>query len=676
MSRRRRKRRFALSVWPALLLVSAAMVAASARADGGERGETLVLTEPLENDIFRAGDTIEISGTVEGPGFENYSADWGFGQSPTEWFTTGIELMNGGTEPVVDGTLAFWDTAAITEPTYATLRVIAVFADAQLEERRTLYFDPTFKEGWPAKLYGDPDVIAFVEPTAADLNNDGYQEVIVYLAGVVPLLYVVDHSGAVLPGFPVEVEPTSDIDVRLPYPSVADLNNDGLDEIVVFRPKNRSGNCSDPPCVLVYDCAGQLLSTFPVSYPDHPDFTGSCREFSWGRQRLSLADLDRDGSLEIVIISEMAVTVLDNQGNTLDGWPKALPGWVAGPHEGYASFGNLDDDADLEIVIADDWSDPPNQPGEDKGRVYAFNVDGTDVPGWPLDTRDYSFASPSIGDIDDDGQEEIVVAFRDVYSQPCDWGVVVYEADATIAAGWPQLAGEKIFSNPALADFDSDGQLEIVVSLDNSRTYVFRSDGTIVDGWPQSMCWTDWYSPIVGDITGDGVPDVIANTEDRPACSVYARDFQGGLIGGFPKITGASVLSPPALADIDNDGYVELIATSNQRQSGPGDALVRADVYVWELDAPYDPSTMHWPMFQHDLRRSGRYAPPRCPGDLDGDGDVDLTDLARLLSNYGMTGGATYEDGDLDSDGDVDLSDLAALLSVYGTSRALDGGGP
>ena len=55
-----------------------------------------------------------------------------------------------------------------------------------------------------------------------------------------------------------------------------------------------------------------------------------------------------------------------------------------------------------------------------------------------------------------------------------------------------------------------------------------------------------------------------------------------------------------------------------------------------------------------------------CPGDLDGDRDVDLSDLAQLLSNYGMTAGATYEDGDLDGDGDVDLSDLAELLAHYG----------
>jgi hypothetical protein len=57
-----------------------------------------------------------------------------------------------------------------------------------------------------------------------------------------------------------------------------------------------------------------------------------------------------------------------------------------------------------------------------------------------------------------------------------------------------------------------------------------------------------------------------------------------------------------------------------------------------------------------------------CPGDLDYDGDVDLSDLAQLLAHYGTAGGARYEHGDLDLDGDVDLSDLAALLAVYGTT--------
>ena len=58
-----------------------------------------------------------------------------------------------------------------------------------------------------------------------------------------------------------------------------------------------------------------------------------------------------------------------------------------------------------------------------------------------------------------------------------------------------------------------------------------------------------------------------------------------------------------------------------------------------------------------------------CPGDLDGDSDVDLADLQILLAHYGQTG-AEYSDGDLDGDGDVDLADLQALLTVYGVNCA------
>ncbi len=57
-----------------------------------------------------------------------------------------------------------------------------------------------------------------------------------------------------------------------------------------------------------------------------------------------------------------------------------------------------------------------------------------------------------------------------------------------------------------------------------------------------------------------------------------------------------------------------------------------------------------------------------CAGDLDGDGDTDLSDLAALLSAYGsFEGDPDYNPAaDFDEDGDVDLSDLAALLADYG----------
>lgn len=60
--------------------------------------------------------------------------------------------------------------------------------------------------------------------------------------------------------------------------------------------------------------------------------------------------------------------------------------------------------------------------------------------------------------------------------------------------------------------------------------------------------------------------------------------------------------------------------------------------------------------------------PPDCPGDINGDHLVDISDLAGLLANYGTPSGATFEDGDLDGDGNVDLTDLSSLLARFGTS--------
>ncbi len=57
-----------------------------------------------------------------------------------------------------------------------------------------------------------------------------------------------------------------------------------------------------------------------------------------------------------------------------------------------------------------------------------------------------------------------------------------------------------------------------------------------------------------------------------------------------------------------------------------------------------------------------------CIGDLTGDDEIDLDDLSILLVNFGLAGGATYEQGDLTGDGAVDLDDLSELLVRFGST--------
>lgn len=67
-----------------------------------------------------------------------------------------------------------------------------------------------------------------------------------------------------------------------------------------------------------------------------------------------------------------------------------------------------------------------------------------------------------------------------------------------------------------------------------------------------------------------------------------------------------------------------------------------------------------------DMVNLSLFAPPACPGDLTGDGQVNTTDLAKLLSAYGVHGSNLAQD--INHDGVVNTLDLAALLGHFGAT--------
>lgn len=131
------------------------------------------------------------------------------------------------------------------------------------------------------------------------------------------------------------------------------------------------------------------------------------------------------------------------------------------------------------------------------------------------------------------------------------------------------------------------------------------------------------------------------------------------------------VVTDPALVSPDG-GDLHLGAGSPCIDAGrnsfvPGDAVTDLDGLSRFFDDPDAPDTGVGTPPLVDMGCLERQpAPPACPADLNGDGVVDLSDLATLLANFGAAGGATHADGDVDGDGDVDLADLAALLARFG----------
>ena len=98
------------------------------------------------------------------------------------------------------------------------------------------------------------------------------------------------------------------------------------------------------------------------------------------------------------------------------------------------------------------------------------------------------------------------------------------------------MRGSKCVSNPALGDIDGDGDLEIAGSKKGSKTYLFHHDGTLFSGWPQTTVANDYYSTIIADINNDGFLDIITTAGNANAGGgVYAWNSDGTLIEGLLK---------------------------------------------------------------------------------------------------------------------------------------------
>lgn len=120
----------------------------------------------------------------------------------------------------------------------------------------------------------------------------------------------------------------------------------------------------------------------------------------------------------------------------------------------------------------------------------------------------------------------------------------------------------------------------------------------------------------------------------------------------YPESADPIAVAADVLLEADADGYGHASVTN-----------VVLGTVVYDLGWPFGEVEVDI----ETVRMAGTVSiTPLVPADLDGDGDVDLADLAQLLGHYGTTSGATYEQGDIDGDGDVDLADLAELLGNYG----------
>ena len=409
-------------------------------------------------------------------------------------------------------------------------------------------------------------------PMAADINGDGYMEILV--GPCYGPLYCFNFRGEVLWTF--------ECSNLWSTAALADIDKDGRTEIIF--------------------CATLLEEGFTIPYVLCLNYDGSLKWKYHTKKYIdaspTIADLDHDGVLEIIVSDRRGIVYcFSPEGSVL--WSYSTTGTIFAT----ACVADLDNDSYLEVLVGT-WE------GGYVGYLYCFNASGFVL--WRFKCATIT-GSASALDIDDDGKYEIIFV---------SWDGYLYCLDNTGSLKWRYNMTTVASNNPAFADIDNDGTMEIFIGtafIDTGcKLYCFNANGSV--RW---TCGTK--GPVnVGsiiDLDGDGKLEILANAAGG---YLYLIDIDGRLKWQYKM--GASTDSRSFVADLNLDGRFEIVIGSEDWQ-----------VYCFSVNAPIGQASP-WPCFMGSIFHTGW---------PDSDGDY-IDDLSELYYGTNISSPDTDGDGFLD----------------------------
>ncbi len=278
---------------------------------------------------------------------------------------------------------------------------------------------------------------------------------------------------------------------------------------------------------------------------------------------ISTADIDSDGIKEIISARSGLLIVWKVSGEILYKFEVEGRIWASPIVADFLSvhLGN-------EIVFAA------------RDKIYMFNSYGDRVHNFPVTFKD-EIRSLAAGDIDGDGELEIVAVTTSKITENNQRDIIfAIKGNGTVLNGFPpNTSGSSgcddycfvtggYDNNLALGDVDNDGVLDIFATQDNAYMSLHKGTGYAFDA-----------NPMFEDRTKFPGIRFLHNLEE--AKQGYSEDEENANQAHFTN-------SAPAIADINNDGIMDLVVLGSVQNASQDDRLRGVGLWVVQNDGTRD----------------------------------------------------------------------------------------